>query len=811
MIARAQGSGERISTYSVSDAEMPAGSTIGAPKAVVTLKANGAIDRFYSIDAGETMISGAHVAFWDGATGIALGRLPGEIVVHPDRQEHIYELHNGIVVREKVFLLNGEPQRESADPAIAYLHVEIESRSRSDVSLVTVAAAELRGSLGDDVRVAYDSRRRAFTARNASSPQFARSFGTASLPSSWEVTNDHGKCTRLRAPVPLSGEIVRGSAEYIALFEHRHRLRPGKPVRMVFSLTAVSGGVRELRRVLDSAPTLRVAERRTRARYDAILKRAAVVTPDPDVNRGVLWAKADMVRSQSLAPTGWCFVNDPTRSNNSVARDTAWFAFGSDYVTPDFSRESLLAYARHLERRGMVVEYYDIRTGRTADYGLNVNDDTSLLVLAFWHHYVATGDVEFLRRVYPISVRAMRYVLSQRDARGLVWCTADGDADWGIVGWRNVIENYRISGATTELNSEAFAALGSVARMARVLKRRGDAERFAKEADNLRAAINEHLLDPETGLYYLAIDVDGTKRSNLTCDLVFPVMFGVADHESAARIVACLSSHSFWTEAGLRTVPRDDLEYTPVGGHGLLGGVWAGVTFWYAFAAARFNPDRMAWALSHSFRHYSSDPKRNNTVPGQFSEWLHGETLINQGMMLSPWLPPRYLWAAIEGAAGLDLSSGEPACNPQLAPSWKWLGVRRLLLHGRFVSWFVVRVPDLVLYSTFNVRSDSACSVYDRDVSERFERETTNDDVTTIAFQRGDDVVIFLGNTSDRSVTTSVRSERYDLPLYDVRTFNSLRGEWVDISSDRESRLSGISVQLDGGGFCLIELTKRRI
>ena len=54
-----------------------------------------------------------------------------------------------------------------------------------------------------------------------------------------------------------------------------------------------------------------------------------------------------------------------------------------------------------------------------------------------------------------------------------------------------------------------------------------------------------------------------------------------------------------------------------------------------------------------------SDPRRNNTVPGQFSEWLHGETLTNEGMMLSPWDPPRYLWAAVEGAAGLDMSDGQ--------------------------------------------------------------------------------------------------------------------------------------------------------
>ena len=389
------------------------------------------------------------------------------------------------------------------------------------------------------------------------------------------------------------------------------------------------------------------------------------MTPDAEVNRGVLWAKANMLRTELRAPTGWSFVNDPTRSNNSVGRDTAWFAFGADYLTPDFARASLLAYVERQEPSGMIAEYYDVRTGKTEDYGLNVNDNTPLLILALWHHYNTTGDRPFLERVYPAALKAARYLLSQRDERGLVWCTSKKTQDWGIVGWRNVIDNYRLSGATTELNSECFAALQTIGHMARVLENHDASAEFAQAAAELREAINTHLRNPDNGLYYLNIDVDGQPRTDLTADLVFPVMFGVADDDTAARIISRLSSEDFWTTAGIRTVPRDAPEYGPTHGYGLLGGVWVGVTFWYAFAAARFNAAFMAYALGTSFRHYSRDPRRNNTVPGQFSEWLHGETLVNQGMMLSPWFPPRYLWAAIEGAAGLDLSGGTPTVSPR--------------------------------------------------------------------------------------------------------------------------------------------------
>ncbi len=234
--------------------------------------------------------------------------------------------------------------------------------------------------------------------------------------------------------------------------------------------------------------------------------------------------------------------------------------------------------------------------------------------------------------------------------------------------------------------------------MAESLGKKKDALRFGGEATALRNAINRHLIDPKTGLYYLNIDVDGTPRTNVTCDMLFPVMLGVADHQTAARIISRLSVPSFWTEAGLRTVPRDDIEYSPTRSWGLLGGVWVGVTFLYAFAAARFNPGFMAYALGTSFQHYSRDPGRNNTVPGQFSEWLHGETLANQGMMLSPWYPPRYVWAAIEGAGGLNLGGRQLACSPRLPPQWKWLGVRNLPFRGKRLTWFVARLPEPTLY-----------------------------------------------------------------------------------------------------------------
>ena len=77
---------------------------------------------------------------------------------------------------------------------------------------------------------------------------------------------------------------------------------------------------------------------------------SVVTTPDPVINRGVQWAKANMARVKAEYPQGWGFTNDPSLSSNIVARDTAWFSFGCDYVAPDFSKEALKVFKRPVGR-----------------------------------------------------------------------------------------------------------------------------------------------------------------------------------------------------------------------------------------------------------------------------------------------------------------------------------------------------------------------------------------------------------------------------------------------------------------------------
>jgi hypothetical protein len=342
--------------------------------------------------------------------------------------------------------------------------------------------------------------------------------------------------------------------------------------------------------------------------------------------------------------------------------------------------------------------------------------------------------------------------------------------------------------------------------MAKVLGESDAADRYERSAVRLREAINTHLVNPANDLYLLNIDVDGSRRTDVTADLIFPVLFGVAPPNRAARIISALSNAAFWTDAGIRTVPRDALAYGPVNGFGLLGGVWVAVSYWYAFAAARHDPGFMANALASSYRHFSADPRRNNTVPGQFSEWLHGEILTNQGMMLSPWDAPRYLWAAIEGAAGLAVGR-EPAINPALADDWRWLTAINVPFRGTSIAWIACRMPDgLHLHTTSDLRSKAKTTTYTRDVTDRV--RLADPSAATVALEGDGRVVVFMGNAASRTSVTAASLQELERDDYAVRVFSTVWNEWESLGRLNKSAIAdGIPLTVDAGGFAMIEIT----
>ena len=505
-------------------------------------------------------------------------------------------------------------------------------------------------------------------------------------------------------------------------------LGAGEEAVLPFVLVAGAGGVDSLRERLTRLPGWQEALAGTVAAYDRVLGTALLVTPDARINRGLQWAKANTVRVQHRYRHGTAFTNDPPQ-DIVVVRDCAWYGMGADWLTPDFTDAMytlMMEYGVH--DGGKLTEYIHADTSQSEDYALNINDDTPLFVMGALHHYAVTGDPRFLERVYPVVRQACDWILAQRrptgDGAGLVWCTAQGADVWGNATWRNIIPGYRLAGAVTEINALCYAALRAAADLAHAAGQEGDARRWTEAAKELRAAINTQLSTGDD-LYLLNKDEKGTNPTR-TADLVFPLLGEVADPQRARHILDLLYGKPFYTPYGIHTVARDEAEYHPDFGFGLMGGLWPNLTAWVAYAGRRLYPDRLAEMTSaiYALSEMEDPLAAGHSVPGEFPEWFDGETWQSRGMAMSPWMPPTYLWLGIEGLAGVAPSTesleSPLSVNPNLPPDWGWLMLRNLPYRGRRISFFV---HDGHLHATYPLSSTLPQTTYARDVTDEVEAQ----------------------------------------------------------------------------------------
>ncbi|MGH7330788.1 MAG: hypothetical protein ACREJX_20760, partial [Polyangiaceae bacterium] len=336
-------------------------------------------------------------------------------------------------------------------------------------------------------------------------------------------------------------EVTPQLAEYVSnrifgAFEYSINVAPGARehlrLAVVFNRKGDSLARPALEQLLGDAAALHETQRY----YATKLSTARFMTPSPEISRGVVWAKANMLRIVKEYPHGWGATNSPP-SEILVSRDTSWFVHGFDYFLPEFSRDALGVFNQFIEPTGQVVEYVRGVSGFKTSYELNINDDTPLHLIALLHHYNVTRDDEWLKSVYPLIVKIADYILSQRDDKGLVFCRTSGVDLFGISSWRNIIPYYTLAGAVTEINAECYFALEAAAVCAAIVSDNPTWERLSNEATKLRDAIRSKLFNADTTAFVLNYDQHSNYQDNFTVDEIFPVLFRCAEPEEARSIL----------------------------------------------------------------------------------------------------------------------------------------------------------------------------------------------------------------------------------------------------------------------------------
>jgi alpha-L-rhamnosidase len=157
-------------------------------------------------------------------------------------------------------------------------------------------------------------------------------------------------------------------------------------------------------------------------------------------------------------------------------------------------------------------------------------------VLGLGSYYQYTGDTAFVTQEWPVVQGELAWNASQLDANGLLVTNSSDGSDWDYYDGAK-------TGEVTEYNILYYKALLDGAQLATAAGQSAQATTYTQEAAALKTAINAHLFNSSTGLYYDS----NTQTTGVAQDAnALAVLYGVAPAADDASILAALKT-DLWT------------------------------------------------------------------------------------------------------------------------------------------------------------------------------------------------------------------------------------------------------------------------
>jgi glycogen debranching enzyme len=232
----------------------------------------------------------------------------------------------------------------------------------------------------------------------------------------------------------------------------------------------------------------------------------------------------------------------------------------------------------HETRRGEMAALGEIPFGRY--YG--TVDATPLFIMVAAAYFERTGDLAFIRSLWPNIVLALKWLDTYGDMDGDGFVEYARHSPNGLVqqGWKDSGDSiFHADGtmaqapiALCEVQGYTYAAKRGAAEMARALGEPAMADELIRQADALRGRFEEAFWDDDLSIYALALD--GQKRPcRIRSSNAGHCLFtGIADPDHARRAAETLLSAELFSGWGVRTLSAGEVRYNPMSYHN--GSVW---------------------------------------------------------------------------------------------------------------------------------------------------------------------------------------------------------------------------------------------
>ena len=209
-------------------------------------------------------------------------------------------------------------------------------------------------------------------------------------------------------------------------------------------------------------------------------------------------------------------------------------------------------------------------------------DSTPLFVMLAGGYLLRTGNLEFLREIWPNIKRALQWMDNYGDCDGDGFVEYQQRSSRGLIqqGWKDSHDSVfhadaRMADppiALCEVQGYVYAAKRAAALIAHAFQESDLAKKLEAEAEALREKFEQHFWCEDLGMYALALDGRKKQCQVRSSNAGHTLFCKIASPERAAAVASSLMSEQLFSGWGIRTIGAWESRYNPMSYHN--GSVW---------------------------------------------------------------------------------------------------------------------------------------------------------------------------------------------------------------------------------------------